>query len=149
MYCISMIYNVILNSNLRTSGTVANAYYNFDWCSSMKEGEYSMTWALTTGNIANITDSSTILVSAELGQSKSFICSAINTNAQNTNIIGTIIPNSSGNSFYYGDRNTSGSIILNRPTSNNFNVRLFNCDTIPLDITTIGNYILNLSFEKV
>lgn len=143
-----MIYTVILNSNLRTSGSVGNAMYNFDWASALEPGEYNMSWAITTGNVT-ITDGTALLVSAELGQTGAYICSAINTSAQSTNIIGTLISNEVGSSFFYGDRNSNGSLRLKRPTSNEFSVKLLSCDAVPLEITTVANYVLNLSFDKV
>lgn len=142
-----MIYTVILNSNLRTSGSVGNATYNFDW-TNFKEGQYIMSFGFCSGSV-NIPTGDTIIVSADLGQSNVFVCSPITTRAQSSQIIGTAIQNETGVSFYYGDKNTNGPILLNRPTNNQFNVKLQTTDLIPLEITTVANYILNLSFEKV
>jgi hypothetical protein len=146
-----MIYTVILNSNLRSSGTVGNAVYNFDW-GIMEPGEYILTWGFCSGNVVvNIGD--TIILSAELSQRNVYLCSPIATRASSTLIIGTLIQNETGTSFFYGDKNTNGPILLQRPQNNQFNVKLLTVGAVPIEWVDsagqpLGNYILNLSFTK-
>lgn len=147
-----MIYTVILNSNLRCSGTVANAIYNFDW-GIMEEGQYILTWGFCSGNVL-VPVGDTIILSADLGQRNVFLCNPVATKAASTLIIGTLIQNETGTSFFYGDKNTNGPILLQRPQSNQFNVKLLTVGAIPLEWVDsasqpMGNYILNLSFSKV
>lgn len=149
-----MIYTVILNSNLRVAGsTVANAVYNFDW-TMLPEGDYTMTWGMCSANTA-VSSSDVILVSADLGQSKVFLCSPTAIRAGTTNIIGTMIPNENTvNSFYYGDKNTNGPISMRRPVNNTFEVKLLTTASNPVPwvdsaLAPMGTYILNLSFSKI
>ena len=148
-----MIYTVILNSNLRTSGTVSNAMYNFDW-GIMENGEYILTWGFCSGNVA-ATTGDTIILSADLGQRNVFLCNPLITRASSTLIIGTLIQNeNTTSSFFYGDKNTNGPILLQKPQSNQFNVKLQTVGATPIDWVDsasqpMGNYILNLSFLKV
>jgi hypothetical protein len=148
-----MIYTVILNSNLRSSGTVGNAIYNFDW-GIMEEGQYILTWGFCSGNL-NASLGDTIFLSADLGQRNVFLCNPTATKAASTLIIGTLIQNETvTNSFFYGDKNVNGPILLQRPQSNQFNVKLLTVGTNPIEWVDsanqpMGNYILNLSFSKV
>jgi hypothetical protein len=143
-----MIYTVIINSNSRISGTVANATYTFDW-TNLPEGPYVLTWGFCSGNV-DIPASNIIILNADLGMKNVFTCNPVYTQAQSSQILGTLIPNETGlSSFFYGDKNGNGPITLNRPQNNDFQVKLLTTDLIPLEFTGIGNYILNLSFEKV
>lgn len=151
-----MIYTVILNSALRDpSSTVANAIYNFDWSNALPEGQYVLTWGFCSTNVS-VTTADTILLSADLGQSNVFLCNNLTSKAQSSLIIGSALANEVGGpSFYYGDKNTNGPIFLNnRPQNNQFNVRLLTTASVPVGWTDsvgaqMGNYILNLSFDKV
>jgi hypothetical protein len=99
----------------------------------------------------------TIILSADLGQRNVFLflCNPLNTRASSTLIIGTLIQNeNSTSSVFYGDKNTSGTILLQKPQSNQFNVKLLTVGANPIDWVDsasqpMGSYILNLSFLKV
>jgi hypothetical protein len=151
--CIYMSYTVFINSNNRTSGTVSNANYVFDW-SVFKNSKYKVTWSMIATDVnMYVTDFAT--VSINLGQSQNFIVQST-TKAMNTNIIGTIIPNDSAiSTFLYGDKNTNMPFYLdNRPINNDFNVRIQSAHLLPLDFidsssNPIEEYIITLSFEAI
>lgn len=148
-----MIYTVLINSNSRQSGSVSNGTYLYDF-SNFQNGSYKLTWGFCSGSLT-LTVPKVLLLSVDLGQSTVFLASSNATRAINTNIIGTCIPNETGVTFMYGDKNSNSSIILSgKPPNNQFNIRLLSTDAIPVDFTDSANlplteFILSLSFEKI
>lgn len=150
-----MIYTVLLNSYLRNPGTsVANATYNFDWSNAMPEGDYILTWGFCSLNVSAST-ADIILISADLGQSHTFIANPVSVKAHSSLILGTAIPNEvGGQSFYYGDKNSNGPIQLHLPKNNQFSVTLTNTATVPAFWSDsvgrlLDGYMLTLSFESI
>ena len=89
-----MSYTVILNSNLRTSGTVSDARYMFDW-TALPQGKYKVSWSFVSGPV-DLTVVGTpfdlMLIEAQLGQSSIFRPTAAGTTrAEITMCIGTIV----------------------------------------------------------
>jgi hypothetical protein len=150
-----MIYTVVLNSYLRLPGTsVNNATYNFDWSNAMPEGNYRLTWSWVSSNVS-ATSADIILISAELGQSHTFLADPVSVKAQSSLILGTAVANEIGGlSFYYGDRNSNGPMELGLPKNNQFSVKLTNTAAVPVFWTDsvgrlLDSYILTLSFETI
>jgi hypothetical protein len=99
-----MIYNVVLNSDLRSSGTVSEAIYTFDW-SIFSESKYKVSSKFISSK-CDVTAFLTIpMLEVNLGQSNNFTTKINQTNASSTMCIGTLQPNltNSNSCFLYGD----------------------------------------------
>jgi hypothetical protein len=147
-----MIYNVLLNSNNRVTGTsTANSRFYFDF-GIMPEGRYALEWGFSCSGV-DTTINKIGLLSVELGQSTVYSATSTNIRALSTNVIGVVIPNEQSNSsFLYGDHNLNSTIILNRPTNNEFAVTiktLGGLDFVDSVSAPISEYLLFLSFEKI
>ena len=151
-----MIYNVVLNSDLRSSGSVSNATYTFDW-SILPESKYKVTSNFISSDV-DITSLGAIpMLEVDLGQSTVYTTNSTQTRALTTRCIGALRPNitNSSNCFLFCDSTTCPSIQLNdRPRSNNFNVNIMTNDVNPVAWTdfvnaTVTDYILILTFETM
>lgn len=148
-----MIYTVIINSNNRISGSVANANYVFDW-SALQQSKYKMTFDLICTDV-NTTVAEFGCVHINLGQNNVFQVTT-QTERRNTNMIGTFFPNENSTStFLYSDKNTNSPLYLScRPVSNDFCVKLTTSDLAATDFFDsngflIDDYILTLCFETI
>jgi hypothetical protein len=152
-----MIYNVVLNSDLRVAGSpINNAGFYFDW-SALPRGKYKVSWVFVSG----VCNMSTLyppvgMVEINLGQSAVFRADSTNVQASTTNIIGIVTPNAlSATAFLYADLTTNPPLSLaGRPNNNAFTVRLIDNSVPPalfLDSagTVLPEYVLTLSFELV
>jgi hypothetical protein len=149
-----MIYNVVLNSNLKSSGTVSNATYYFDW-SILPNSKYKVSSTFVSSAI-NATTPNIALLEVQLGQSNNFKFNATQTRASTTNAIGILKPNATGASTYmFGDIITLPPVFLNqRPNNNEFNVRITSNAAVAIDwvdytSAQMTDYVLVLSFEDV
>ena len=147
------VYNVLLNSNNRVSGTgTSTCTYYFDW-SILPDTPYRVSWGFVTGGNVDSTVNKVLLIEANLSQSSVFVANTIRVRATNSYFLGTAITNESGLSFLYGDRNTNGDIYLtHRPVSNEFEVNLKTLSGLPWTDSVgaeISDYILSLTFETI
>lgn len=150
-----MIYSVVLNSNLKSSGTVANANYYFDW-SVLPNTKYKVSGCFTSSAVNETSILDIAMLEVQLGQSKVFKSNATQTRASSTNCIGFLLANSTTtSSFLYGDITTiPPTFLYNRPNTNDFNVKILTNDAIPIEWTdavglAITEYILILTFETI
>ena len=150
-----MIYTVILNSELKNSGTTSNASYFFDW-SILPESKYKMTAVFTSGfaNMGSIADIA--LLEVQLGQMTVYKANSTQTRATSTNCIGFLLPNETSTStFMYGDITTIPPLYLNnRPNANDFYVKIMTNDAVPVlwddfASTQLFDYVLILTFETI
>lgn len=148
-----MIYNVVLNSNLKSSGTVSNAIYYFDW-SILPYSKYKVSATFVSSAI-NATTPNVGILEVQLGQANNFKFNATQTRASTTNAIGILKPNATGASTYmFGDLITIPPLMLNqRPNSNEFYVRITSNAAVPIDwvdyaSAQMTDYVLVLSFEE-
>lgn len=155
MYIYTMIYTVILNSNLKSSGTTSNATYTFDW-TVFPESKYKMTAVFTSTavNAVNVLDIA--MLEVQLGQSTVFKSNPTQTRATTTNCIGFLIPNSTvASTFMYGDITTIPPLYLYcRPNTNDFNVRITTNDAIAADWVDYASFLMTeynlvLTFETI
>jgi hypothetical protein len=150
-----MIYSVVLNSNLKASGTNSNAMYYFDW-SILQNSKYKMTAVFSSG-LADMTSLADIaMLEVQLGQSTVYSVNATQTRASTTNCIGFLIPNATTTStFMYGDITTIPPLYLsNRPNTNDFSVKIMTNDLPPVlwdDYAGLQllDYVLILTFESI
>lgn len=150
-----MIYTVILNSALRSSGTTSNATYYFDW-SILPESKYKMTAVFTSGsaNMGSVVDIA--LLEVQLGQTAVFKANSTQTRATSTNCVGFLLPNETSTStFMYGDITTIPPLYLNnKPNTNTFYVGIMTNDEVPVlwddyVSTQLFDYVLILTFETI
>lgn len=150
-----MIYNVVLNSNLRASGTVANAGYYFDW-SVFPDGKYKLTWVFVSGTCNMAAMAAIPMVEINLGQSKAFRIDPTNVQTATTNVVGVVVPNILATAtFLAADLTTNAPVFLDhRPSNNTFSVRLMTNALAPVDFVdnaaaVLPAYVLTLSLELV
>ena len=150
-----MIYNVFLNSNSRSSGTVLNANYFFDW-SILPSSSYKVSFNFVSSSINTSVLNNIANLDINLGQAMTFQTSSTQTRATSTNQVGFLLSNeTSTNTYLFGDSSTLPIIFLNsKPTSNDFTVRILNNALIPLEWTdSVGGlpteYVLIISLESV
>lgn len=152
-----MSFSVILNSNLRSSGTVSDARYMFDW-NVLPAGKYRMTWGFISGQvnlgIAN-TPVDPLLIDAQLGQNTVFRSNALYTRPDNSMCIGIVSANENVASTYmYSAPAANAPIFLQRPFDTEFSVRILNSNAVSgvwtdSAVATLGKYILTLYFEQI
>ena len=151
-----MIYNVVLNSNLRVPGTTtSNAGYYFDW-SAFQDGKYKLTWTFVSAT-CNLAGYAAIpMVEINLGQAKAFRIDPTNVQTATSNIVGIVVPNILATaSFLAADLTTNSPVFLShRPNNNAFFVRIMTNALVPVDFTdnaaaALTSYVLTLSLELV
>lgn len=152
-----MIYDIVLNtrdrSNLTAADNMGRSEYFFDW-SVIPNSRYKMTFTFISTDVNMQTTNNIAIVSTNLGQTSCYTCSSTATSAKSSNIIGILSPYVvATNSYLYADKNINISIILNRPSSNNFRVDINLSDNITVFSdyagAPIGGYILTLSLEEI
>ena len=85
-YADNNVYNIVLNSLNKASGTNADATYYYDW-SVIPKGEYMMTIDYIGGG--NLISTARFgVLSIDMGQSKNYTTSATSTSSLTTNICG-------------------------------------------------------------
>ena len=153
-YADNDLYNVVLNSLNKVSGTNADATYYYDWASSIPEGEYMITLDYI-GGTNTIATPRFALLSMDLGQSRNFTSSATGTTAYSTRIITHLVPNNittTNNAQYLLNPNDNSPILLNRvPTNNTFSVQVQNPDGTPYTDSlgaVNGAYVIIIHFLK-
>jgi hypothetical protein len=145
-------YNIIINSNSRlgTSSNSSNHQYTFDW-STIPDEKYELSFSFTSAATAHL---DTITVSLpDLGVSRNIFTTSISTGQSFSSVIGAVRSVQTGSiastNIYYASVLDNPSIyIKSTPKSNNFNVILFNINTLlPYDIE--ANYSLILSLKSI
>jgi hypothetical protein len=153
-----MIYNVVLNSNLRSNfatTTTSNAIYYFDW-SVIPEGKYKLTWVFAGGPCDMNPLDAIPMLSIPLGQSSVFRVDPNATRAASSSVVGLLLPNILSDSCYlYADTTTNPPVFLaSKPNSNAFSVRILTNESPDLLFSDangaqLPEYVLTLSFERV
>jgi hypothetical protein len=152
-----MIYNVVLNSNLRVVGsTTSNANYYFDWASALPQGKYKLTWVFVGAPCDMNPLLSIPMLEINIGQSSVFRIDPTNVQAASTTCVGILTPSALADACYlYGDLATNPPIFLAaRPSNNAFNVRIKTNDALSIFFLdsngeALPEYVLTLSFESV
>lgn len=144
-------YVVVLNSNLST-GTVAQATFNFDW-SVLPDRNYLVHFSYNTANMS-LTTGKVCLISSDLfAASNTFIASAANgrTTAQSSNILGVAYPYIYGaTSALHAEDGTTPPMYLNtRVTQNQFTIFVQTADATPVDYPGLSAWVLILRFIPV
>ena len=152
-----MIYNVILNpvnrSNTNALDNISRSQYYFDW-TTIPEGEYKLSF--TFASTYNETQLDFIAcLHVNLGQSRNFKSNSLRVQSQTTNQIGILIPydSSTTTSILYSDQNINHPMIIQRPTSNVFNVDILTNEAVPrtwfdFNNAPLDGYVLTLSLES-
>jgi hypothetical protein len=152
-----MIYSVVLNSELRSSGSVSNAEYTFNW-GILPESKYKLSSKFISSDVDLTSFNAIPMLYVDLGQTTVCTTNTIQTSAMHTKFIGILQPNitNSTNCFLFTDSNTNPCIQINdRPrNNNNFYVKIMTNDVIPVPWTDYKNnsltdYILILTFERI
>jgi hypothetical protein len=149
-----MIYNVVINSNLRVVGsTTSNADYNFDW-SILPQGKYKLTWVFIGAPCDMNPLLSIPMLEMSLGQASVFGVDPANVRASTTNCVGILTPSALADACYlFGDLATNPPIFLaSRPCNNSFNVRIRTNDVpaiffLDSNGEALPEYVLTLSLE--
>lgn len=126
MNSLKKIYNVVLNSNNKTSGTNSNANYYIDWSAVMPSGKYYLHFNyMGSANTYVGNKNAQLLISG--------LSTHVHTSGQGaptTQYIGMLKPivliaGSTNTALLFAEDNTSAPIYLeNRPLNNNFNVQV-------------------------
>lgn len=151
-----MIYNVVLNSNLKVAGSsTSNANYYFDW-SVLPQGKYKLTWVFVGAPCDMNPLLSIPMLEINLGQASVFRVDSTNVQATTTNCVGILTPNALVDACYlFADLTTNAPIFLSsRPTNNEFNARIRTNDALSIFFLDsngepLPEYVLTLSLELV
>ena len=129
-YADNNVYNIVLNSLNKASGTNADATYYYDW-SVIPKGEYMMTLDYIGG--ANTFNSARFgVLSIDMGQSKNYTTSATSTSSFTTKIYGYLTPqnvnatNNNNIGFFLSPNDNSPTYLNSVPTNNTFTVQVQN-----------------------
>lgn len=128
-------FNVVVNSNLCTPETAGNANtnknYYIDWSAILPQGEFELTFSfMSEVNVITTFLNLPLIYVDFLSQADINICQA-SFQATNSNLLGLVFPTNIDPNTHYAylraDKNFNQPIYLvNRPYSNNFNVRILN-----------------------
>lgn len=149
-----MIYNVTLSSTTRSSGSVSQAVYDFNF-NVLPEGRYRMTSNFVSSTCNNSQYPNIAMLEVSLGQSSVYKTIALSTTALVSQCIALLKANTNTtNSFLYCDSINCIPVILNRPCNNQINVKIMTHSVTPTlwtdcQGTALTDYVLILSFEKL
>ena len=149
-----MIYNIVLNSTNISSGIAVNGMHCFDW-TVLPDCKYKLTFSFMSGPQNLLAYPSIPCLFVDLGQTTYYTNTLNSVNAKTTQFLGTLLPNLvSGNSYFSTNREANTILyLLNRPSNNQFNVRILNNingnNWLDLNGNTITNYILTLTLETI
>jgi hypothetical protein len=112
-----------------------------------------MTFSFISSNVNLATIENVALISVNLGQGCNFKSDPLRTSALTTNIIGVLTPYLvASKSYLYADTLINHPMTINRPSNNNFIVKIENnfgfawADNTP---ATPSSYVLTLSLKQV
>lgn len=147
-------FQLVINSNNKSSGNNNGAVYNFDWF-VLPDVPYDVYFSFVGSDnnayVAGTAPTANIFI--DFGtNSNTFNCVANTNGALNTTFIGTLRKTiSSGANYYlYSEKTTNPPIYLNgRPNNKTFQVRILTDAGANYDISMLGSYVLTLYFEPV
>lgn len=149
-------FSVVLNSTQSFAGTVNNnRTYLFDW-TDYALGRYKCSFTYKGGD-NNLTGSSMPLVYMDLGGNpQMYTTSATQSGNQTSLFLGTLdgveIASATQNYYLKADTTSNPPVVMNRPQSQQLNVRIVQNDTTTAWVDAAAaantNYILTLHFEK-
>lgn len=158
-------YNVVVNSNLCTPETAGNPHtnknYYIDWSAILPQGEYELTFSfISESNVIHTFLNLPLIYVDFLSQANIDICQA-SYQATSSTFLGLVFPTNLDPNAHFAylraDKNFNPPIhLVNRPYSNNFNIRILNNANPPtnwLDDDSspgpqdIGHYVLIFHFK--
>ena len=149
-----MIYNIVLNSANLASGVLPNGQHYFDW-TVLPESQYKVTFSFMSGPVNLLGFTSIPLLYVDLGQTTFYSSSNNSITCKTTQFLGCLQPNLvSGNSYLNTNRETNTILyLLNRPSNNQFSVKILNNingnNWLDLNGANLLNYVLTLTLETI
>ena len=149
-----MIYNIVLNSVNLAGGIVPNGLHYFDW-TVLPESQYKVTFSFMSSPVNLIGFTSIPMLYVDLGQTSFYSSSNNSVTAKTTQFLGCLQPNLvSGNSYLNTNREANTILyLLNRPSNNQFSVKIVNNITgnnwLDLNGANLLNYVLTLTLETI
>jgi hypothetical protein len=142
-----MTYTVLIKSNDKNSGTIANSKYYFDW-SIFENVKYKVFVEFVTSKLTT-TFAKVPSLYIELGQSSTFSVHKTLIQAQTSQFVGQLYKvETKDNSYLITHTQFDGIELLHRPNVNDFTVRIINDDETPFFTEAPFSYTLKLTFEE-
>jgi hypothetical protein len=140
---------VVLNSAKSSSGSVANANYNFDW-SVLPNIPYYVYFSFVGRDSTSFPVEVPIIYIDFGASSSTYSVIANNYGASTSNYLGTLqkMPSSTTTNYLFSDKFNNPPIYLsNRPTNKSFQVQIKTDQDANFDTNSLAVYVLTLYFE--